>query len=83
MFQSAVYVGDGLGESPQSLLRQVVPDAARDAPMRVLARELCPMRAGIGMGRTIGITFEGDCWHGDLGAAGELLFQILVSCLAR
>src|ERR1700735_2101693 len=78
----AVDGGDGLGTRPRCLLRQVVPYAAGDGPMRVLAGELRPVAVRLRMGRTIGVTFEGDRGHGDDGAASELLFQIVVLHLA-
>ena len=36
----AIDVDDSLGKGLWSLLRQIVPDAALDEPVRILAREL-------------------------------------------
>src|SRR5262252_7136847 len=77
-----VHVDDGFREGFRSLLRQVVPDAARDGAMRVPARELRRVGAGSGMGRAIGVAFEGDGGHGDDGSGGELPFQIVVTWFA-
>ena len=71
-----------MGECLRGFLRQVVPDAARDGPVRVRARELRRVGAGFRMGRAVGITFEGDRRHGDDRALGQLLFEIVVLCLA-
>src|ERR1700727_1432021 len=78
----AVDVDDGLGKSLRSLLRQIVPDAAGDGPMRVLAGELRLVVLRLRMGSTVGVTFEGDRGHGDDGATGESLFQVVVLRLA-
>jgi hypothetical protein len=44
--------------------------------------ELRRVGAGFRMGRAVGITFEGDRRHGDDRALGQLLFEIVVLCLA-
>src|SRR2546421_10650218 len=71
-------VDDGLGECLRSLLRQVVPDAAGDGPVRVRARELRRVGAGFRMGCAVGVTFEGDRRHGDVRAPGQVLFEVVV-----
>ena len=63
-------------------LREVVPDAALEEPVRVLAGELLAVRSRIRMWRTIGITFKCDGGHSDDRTRRELLFQIVVLQLA-
>jgi hypothetical protein len=66
----------------RGLLRQVVPDAARDGPVLVLARELVPVGGGLGVGCTVGVTFESDRRNGDDRAGGELPFEFVVAFFA-
>src|SRR5918995_4391496 len=75
-------VEDGLGEGLRSFLRQVVPDAARDVPVLVLAGK--PLRIGTGMRvrSAVRIAFERDGRHPDGGESGEPSFQIVVLRLA-
>src|SRR5690348_13346693 len=75
-------VDDGLGEVLRGFLRQVVPDAARDGPVLVLARELVPVGGGLGVGCAVGVPFEGDRRDGDDRAGGEPPFEIVVAFLA-
>jgi hypothetical protein len=77
-----VDVEESFDERLWGLLRQVVSDPAGDGPVHVLAGELLLIGAGIGMGRTVGVTFEGDRRHGDGRAAGERPLEIVVSWLA-
>jgi len=51
--------GDGddrFGKGLRGFLRQIVPDAARDDPVRILARELLGIGTGIRVWCAIGIT---------------------------
>src|SRR5205823_13881140 len=73
----AVDVDDRLRKGLGRLLRQIVPDAARDGPMRILAREFLSIGAAVWMWRTIGITLEGNGGHADDRTSGQLLFQIV------
>jgi hypothetical protein len=55
-----VDINDGLGKALRSFLRQIVPDAAIDGPVRVLAREFAGIGAGLRVWRAVGIAFEGN-----------------------
>src|SRR5580704_14112646 len=66
----------------RGLLRKVVPDIALDDPVRVSAGELLGIGTGVGMWGTIGIAFERDRGHRDVGAFGQPLFDIVTSRLA-
>jgi hypothetical protein len=76
-----VNVDDGLSEGLRSLLRQIVPDAALDDPVLIVAREFLGIGTGIRVWCTIGITFKGNGRHGDDRAFGKP-FQIVMSRLA-
>src|SRR5438552_1832706 len=78
----AVDVDDRLCERLRRFLRQIVPDAARHGPMRILAREFLGIGAAVRMWRTICIAFEGNGGHAYERALGQPLFQIVVSGLA-
>src|SRR5215467_11404489 len=75
-------VDDGLSKGLRSFLRQVVPDAAIDGPVRVFARELLGVGARVRVGRTIGVAFEGDGRHRDHRALGKPFFLAAVFRLA-
>ena len=49
-----------LGKGLRRFLRQIVPDAAFDKPVRIFAREFFGIRTGLRMRRTIGITFKSN-----------------------
>ena len=66
---------------PGRLLRQVVPDAARERPVRVPARELLGVGEGRD-GRAVGIAFQRDRGHIDRRRDGEPLLQFVVLRLA-
>src|SRR5215207_5077348 len=61
----AVDFDDGFGKGPRGFLGQIVPDAAFDEPVRVLAREFLGVGCGVRMRGAICITFKGDCGHLD------------------
>src|SRR5690242_8374623 len=75
-------VDDGLGEGLRGFLRQVVPDAAGDGPVLVLAGELVPVGGGFRVRCAVGVTFEGDRRNGDDRTRGQPPFEIVVSFLA-
>ena len=56
-------VDDSFGEGSRSFLRQIVPDAAPDGPVRISARELLGIGVWVRVRRTVGVTFESDGWH--------------------
>jgi hypothetical protein len=47
-------IDDRLGEGLRGFLGHVVPDAAFDHPVRVLAREFVGVGAGVGVGGAVG-----------------------------
>ena len=71
-----------LGKGLRRFLRQIVPDAAFDKPVRVFAREFFGIRTGLRMRRTIGITFKRNGGHSDDGSFGKPLFQVVIFRLA-
>src|ERR1700733_4534393 len=79
----AVCVDDGFGESLRSLLRQVVPDAALDDPVLVLAGEFAGVGAGVRVRCAVGVPLQGDGGDGDSRKAGQLPLQVVVSRLSR
>src|SRR5262245_53750528 len=78
----AVHLDDSFGKGVWRFLRQIVPDAARDRSVRVLARELLSVGAGVRMRCAVGITLESDGWHSDHRKLGKLLLQIIKLRLA-
>src|SRR5580700_10499158 len=58
-------VDDRFGKGARGFLRQIVPDAARDGPVRIFAGELLGVGAGLRMRRAVGVAFHGDGGHGD------------------
>src|SRR5439155_24818390 len=76
-----VHVDDSLRERLGCLLRDVVPDPARDRPMLVLPRELRRVRAGVGMWSAVGVALQRDRGHRDGGRLGKLLLELVVAAL--
>src|SRR5215472_527409 len=74
----AAGVGDRLGEGLRGFLGQVVPYAAEDGPVRVLAGEFAGIGAGIGVWCAVGVALEGDGGHGDTREFSEPPLQIVV-----
>ena len=70
------------GKGLRRFLRQIVPDAARDQPVRIFAREFLGIGTRVRMRRAIGIAFEGDGGHRDDRAFGKPLVQIVIFRLA-
>ena len=78
-----VHIDNRLGEGLRSFLRQVVPDASGNGPVRIFARELVCIGAGVVRMRCpIGIAFKGYGWDGDDRACGKPLLQIIIFRLA-
>ena len=77
-----INVEDRFGNGPRRFLRQIVPDAAREHPVRICARELLGIRPGVRVRRAVGIPFKRDGGHGDDRPLGQPLFQGLVLRLA-
>src|SRR5579859_3862123 len=77
-----VDVDDRLGERLRGFLRQVVPDAAGDEPVRIFARELAAIGGRVRVRRAVGVAFEGDRGHGDDGTCGKSVFQVVIFALA-
>ena len=78
----AVNLEDRLGKGLRRFLRQIVPDAARDHPVRIRARKFLRIRTGVRVRRPIGIPFQGEGGHGDDRPLGQPLFQGVVLRLA-
>src|SRR5215467_2791900 len=70
-------VDDSLGKGLGGFLRQIVPDATRDIPVRILAREFRGVNAGIWMRRSVRVTFKRNGRDGNDGAGGEAFFQVV------
>src|SRR5262249_44030425 len=77
-----VDLDDSFGKRLRSFLRQVVPDAALDDPMRVFAREFLGIGTAVRVRRAIGIAFKGDGRHGDDRTYGKPLFKVVIFPLA-
>src|SRR5216684_2296506 len=75
-------VDDSFGEGLRSFLRQIVPDAALDEPVRIIAGEFPGIGAGVRMRGTIGIAFKRNGGHADNRSFSERLFEIVVFRLA-
>src|SRR5918995_1908562 len=75
-------VDDGLGKVPWSFLREVVPDAAGDVPVLVLAGKPLCIGTGIGVRSAIRIALECNGRHLNGGEFGEPLFELVVLRLA-
>ena len=71
-----------LEQRPAGLPVAVVPDAAGDIPVRILAREFLRVGAGIQMRRAVGVTFKRNGGDGDDRACGQALFQVVIFGLA-
>ena len=71
-------VDDSFGKGVRSLLRQIVPDAALDDPVRISAREFLGIGIAVRVWRTICITFKGNGGHGDDRTFGKPLFRIVM-----
>ena len=66
----------------RSFLRQIMPYAALDDPVRIFGREFVDVGAAIRVWCTIGIAFKRNCRDGDDRELGESFFQIVVVRLA-
>src|SRR5206468_5447227 len=73
---------DRLGESLRRFLRQIVPDAALDRPVRVPAGEFLRISTWVGMRCAVRVSLERDARHGDDRSFGEPLLQIVIVRLA-
>src|SRR5262249_27408622 len=75
-------VDDRLGEGLRGFLGQVVPDAACDGPVLVVAGELAGVGAGVRVRRAVGVAFERDGGHGDGPGGTPRRLQVVVVRLA-
>ena len=73
-----VDVDDSVGKGVRGFLRQIVPDATLDKPVRIFGREFLGISTRIRVRRTVGIAFECNGGHADDRSFGKLLFQIVV-----
>src|SRR5438067_12510503 len=78
----SVDIDDSLGKGLGSFLRQIVPDAARDDPVFIAAREFPGIGTDLRVWCPIDIAFKSNRGHGDVRTFGELLFQIVIVRLA-
>jgi hypothetical protein len=74
----AIDCDDCFGECARGFLRQVVPDAAGQEPVRVLAGEFLRIRTRVRVWRTIRITLTCDGVYGDRWTRRKPLFHIVV-----
>src|SRR5262249_52810188 len=72
------YVDDGFRKGLGRFLGQVVPDAAGDQPMRILAGELAAVVGRFGMRRAVGVALERNGRHRDRRTDGKPLFQVVI-----
>src|SRR5215208_2661746 len=77
-FGVTVDFDDSFGKGLRGFLRQIVPNAARDDPVRIFAREFLGIGTGVRVGCTIGISFERNGGHGDDRTFGKLVFQMVL-----
>jgi hypothetical protein len=77
-----VDIDDSLGKGLGRFLGQIVPDAARDDPVFIAAREFPDIGTDVRVKCPIGIVFQGNRGHGDVRKFGEPLFQLIVLRLA-
>src|ERR1044072_1201316 len=77
-----VNLDDGLCKLPRSFLRQVVPYAALDDPVRVLARECLGVGAGVRVRRAVRVPLKSDSRHGYHGKCGQSSFKLVILRLA-
>src|SRR5205085_8174507 len=77
-----VNLDNGLGKRLRGFLRQIVPDAARDDPVRIFAREFLSVGAGVRVWRAVGIALQGDGGRGNHRGCGEPLFKLVILLLA-
>ncbi len=73
---------NSVGKGLRRFLRQIVPDAALDEPVRIFAGEFLGIGTGVRVWCTIGITLKSNGGHGDDRTFGKPLFQIVVLRLA-
>lgn len=71
-------IDDCFGKGARRFLRKIVPDAALDQPMLVLAQEFPGIGAAVRMRRSVGIALKRDGRHGNVRTLRQPLFQIVV-----
>src|ERR1700694_5648895 len=75
LMSETVDLHDSFGKGLRGFLRQVVPYAAPDQPVRILAREFLGIGARVGVWRAVGIAFKGNSGHGNERTFGKPLLQ--------
>jgi hypothetical protein len=80
--RESVDVHHGIDERVRCLLREVVADATRDQPVRVLAGELLLVRVRFRMRCAVGVAFESDGGDGDARERGEARLDLVQGSLA-
>src|SRR5271166_5225329 len=76
-------VDDSLCKGLRCFLRQVVPDAARDESVHVLAGEFGGIGAGLRMRRAVRVAFQRNRWHCDDWGFGKPRLEIVIFWLTR
>src|SRR6202050_3874171 len=76
------YFDNCFGKGLWSLLRQIVPDAAADEPVRIFSGEFLGIRTDVRMRRTVGVTFKSNGGHRNVRSFSKPLFQGVVFPLA-
>src|SRR6516165_3720737 len=76
-------IHDRLGKSLRGFLWKVVAHPTIDRAVCIFPREFLGVRGRFRVWRTIGITFERDGGHRNVGRCSEALLEILVPGLAR
>src|SRR6266567_1604461 len=69
---------DSVGEGLRCFLWQVMPDTARDGPVRICAGEFVGIRTGVRVWCAIGIALERHGWDRDHWTRGKLVLQIVI-----
>lgn len=77
-----VDVDNCLGKGLRRLLRQIVPNATLDEPVRVLARKLFGLRTRVRVRCTVGVALEGNGGHAYERTCGKPVLQAVVFRLA-
>ena len=73
---------DRFGKGLRGFLRQIVPDAALDGPVRIFAGEFPGIGIGVRMRCAVGVAFKRNGGHGDARAFGKPPIQVVIFGIA-
>ena len=73
-----IHVKDRLGKGLRRFLRQIVPDAALNDPVRILAREFLGIGTAVRVWCTMSITFKSHGGHSNDRTFRQPLFGIVI-----